>query len=533
MKSRTVTLYLAKEDLKGYEKALKRPDDLIRLEPRVERDERPLLFVKVYVPRPPKWKSLLEEAFDLQELQLLGGSASAVLFLTVKDRVFGVTFGYGFALLDESKFVLDFGLKSSLSAMSPGELRNVDVMRPETHALRKRQQTGRSSRLDEFEVDQIIDVIRSATGKTSDTNFAEKVTGTSSLKLSAKLDFDTLAGKCEQSLELYESDAYKKNFSRIDNLRPVNDPLVILSLEERLITTINAGELEAILLSPPQIIDESSIVGFRYQGTRDKTVYTNLEIADYIAGRRENKDISLDEIKRHHVKVSYESEETSIPRWPLFKCLIFEVEKGGHHYILAEGNWFQVDAGFKSRAEAFFQEHLVESNLPNSFAGETEPEYCERVGAIDGLILFDQILFKIPGETAAYELCDILSADRTFYHLKRSVRGSSTLSHLFRQGVMAGEFFAREPNFRQQARNYLAEKDADHIDLIPDALPDTRNYTVRFGIIAKRRANGDFDIPFFSKVSFQSAARRLGAFGYAVELCFVEKDGPEKLAADG
>ena len=54
---------------------------------------------------------------------------------------------------------------------------------------------------------------------------------------------------------------------------------------------------------------------------------------------------------------------------------------------------------------------------------------------------------------------------------------------------------------------------------------DVRRYKTRFGVIAKRRAREPaFDLPFFSKVSFQHAARRLLAYGYDVNVCFIERD---------
>src|SRR5690606_16403928 len=143
--------------------------------------------------------------------------------------------------------------------------------------------------------------------------------------------------------------------------------------------------------------------------------------------------------------------------------------------------------------------------------------------------------FQIPGESTGYELCDVLTSERVFLHTKPYRNGSGTLSHLFRQGELAGELFCREPEFRRQAREHLNQVAPELLNLIPDEPPNARDYTVRFGIISKRRAVGRaFDIPFFSKASFQHAARRLGAYGYRVDLCFIERMAAnEQDGADG
>ncbi|MBW7996818.1 MAG: hypothetical protein FVQ81_09690 [Candidatus Glassbacteria bacterium] len=523
MKSRTITIHLAKDDLDRYEDALKLPDMFDRFDPDDDHEEEPVLFVKQHPANPPRWKLLLDEAFDLSALNLSVRSVSAVLFLKVRERTFAITFGHGWSMLDDGRFVEDFGLKAALGAVAPDELRNVDVMRPETAALRKRQQTGRSSRLDEFEIDQLVDVIRSVTGRAADDGFAKKATGSSSLKLSAELDFAGLGRKCAQALDLFESDAYQASFAMIDQLRPVSDPVMIGTLDQLLLGALNNAEFERVYLSPPEIIDETAIVGFKFQGTWNKTLYSDLDITDYFAGRRTDDDIELETLKAHHVEIQFEVEGTSFPRWKLYKCIIFEVSHGGHQYILSEGSWYRVDTDFRDRVIDFYESKVVQSGFPDAGVAESEPAYCARVCGRDGRILFDRQTFRVPGEATGYELCDILTDERVLLHTKPGEKGSSTLSHLFRQGVMAGELLAREPEFRNQVRDYLTRVAAENVELIPVDQPNARDYTIRFGVIAKRRRDGTFDIPFFSKVSFQHSARRLGAYGFNVDLCFIER----------
>jgi uncharacterized protein (TIGR04141 family) len=298
MASRTITIHLAKDGLERYEDALKADLEFTTVEPAGGDPANPVLFLRLQDAHPPRWAALLSEGFDLSQVDLDVKSASAVMFLRVADRIFALAFGHGYAMLDEAAFVEDFGLKVALSTISPERLRNVDIVRPEAFALRKRQQTGRSSTLAEFDFDQLLDIIKSVTGRTETPDFATKLTGSNSLKLSSELSFDQIPQKCERALVLYNSDAYQEHFGLIDHLRPVRDPIRVQELDRSLLEYLTAGATDHVFLSPPEIIDEASIAGFKYGGTRDRAVYPDLDIDIYLGGR-EGNEISIELLKNH------------------------------------------------------------------------------------------------------------------------------------------------------------------------------------------------------------------------------------------
>ncbi|WP_138379468.1 DUF6119 family protein [Luteithermobacter gelatinilyticus] len=526
MTSRTISVYLLKEEVADYQDALKDNIAFTRIDPKEGDDETgAALFIKPTLKNPPRWQALLSGTFDLNQVDLGVKSSSAVLFLTVEDRKFALAFGHGHAMLDDAKVVHDFGLEASLSMVEPEQLRNIDVMRPEAMALRKRHQVGRSSRMEEFEIDQLLDVVRSITGRSSDQDFAKKVTGTTAFKITANLEYADLANKCARALELYESDAYQENFALIDNLRSEKDPAVIARLDDALLDALKNREFDRISLSPPEIIEHREIVGFKYRGYAGDEIKPDLDIADYFAVYPDQDALDLTTLKRHKVHVQFEDDESARAIWKLYKCIIFDCVIDDRQYILTEGNWYRIDTAFRDRTNEFFRNSVVEMDLPSAGATEFERDYCARVAQGEGVYLFDRQTFRVPGETARYELCDLLFNERVLLHIKPYKNGSGALSHLFRQGEMAGELFCREPEFRRAARAHLETLNADAVGLIPDEPPDARQYTLRFGIIAKRRAQGGgFDIPFFSKVSFQHAARRLSAYGYRVDVCFIERE---------
>lgn len=524
MASRTISVFLIKEDVAEYEDALKDNVQFTRIEPKDDDEAQAALYTKPSFKNPPRWQALLNDGFDLTQVDLGVKSSAAVMFLTVENRIFALAFGHGHSMLDDARIVHDFGLKASLSMVAPEQLRNIDVMRPESMALRKRHQVGRSSRMDEFEIDQLLDVVRSITGRSGDQDFAKKVTGTTAFKITADLDYVALPDKCRRAFELYGSNAYQENFALIDNLRPEKDPAVVVLLDAQLLDALNAEEFDRISLSPPEIVEQREIVGFKYRGYARDEIQPDLDIADYYAVQTGDNPLDLDTIKRHKVHTQYEDDSEARPMWSLYKCIIFECQIDNRQYILTEGHWYRIDADFRDRVNSFFADRITETDLPAARFGEYERDWCARVAAADGIYLFDRNTFQVPGESTGYELCDLLTRDRVLLHTKPYKNGSGALSHLFRQGELAGELFGREPEFRLAARAYLESLDAEVVDLIPNGPPDARQYTLRFGIIARRRIrDGGFDIPFFSKVSFQHAARRLSAYGYNVDICFIER----------
>jgi uncharacterized protein (TIGR04141 family) len=106
--------------------------------------------------------------------------------------------------------------------------------------------------------------------------------------------------------------------------------------------------------------------------------------------------------------------------------------------------------------------------------------------------------------------CDLLTVDKRLIHVKR-YSGSQQLCHLSSQGVVAGELFVQDADFRQKLNDKLpaAHKLANVI-----TRPDPSEYEIVFAIISKSK--NPLDIPFFSKVSLRNARRRLeGVMGIA------------------
>ena len=88
---------------------------------------------------------------------------------------------------------------------------------------------------------------------------------------------------------------------------------------------------------------------------------------------------------------------------------------------------------------------------------------------------------------------------------------AAPLSHLFAQGLVSGELFQSDKNFRRKLNDKLPE--GRKLANLSDR-PADKEYGVVFAIISDRP--GPLHIPFFSRLTLRHAAKRLELYGFRV-----------------
>jgi uncharacterized protein (TIGR04141 family) len=111
-----------------------------------------------------------------------------------------------------------------------------------------------------------------------------------------------------------------------------------------------------------------------------------------------------------------------------------------------------------------------------------------------------------------------LGEDPDIIHIKR-YSSSSLLSHLFAQGLISGELFYVDPEFREKVNAALPE---EYRSEDVNRRPDQNEYQVVFAIISN--AAGDLMLPFFSRLNIKNAAKRLVGYGYRVAIAKIDVD---------
>ncbi|MFZ2113798.1 MAG: DUF6119 family protein [Solirubrobacteraceae bacterium] len=175
-------------------------------------DEEDSLFVASTPPHPPGWKAYLSSHVADSLDGLVTASASAVLLLEVKDRLFAITFGQGRHLLDPEVFEPDFGLRVVLNTVAPDQLKSVDAKTIDETTVHTRRDLSRNSPFSAFGLDVSRDLLRAVTGTPRDTSLAHRLTGADALGIQTRARVPDLPDLAERLLEAYEADDYKEHF---------------------------------------------------------------------------------------------------------------------------------------------------------------------------------------------------------------------------------------------------------------------------------------------------------------------------------
>lgn len=483
------------------------------------------------------WKSFLDNNNTNVAPNLYSSGSAALIFISVfNTRIMVVTFGMGHHILKPESYEVDFGIKVVLNSVEHNKIRSLDIRTNDDIIVQKRVQTSKQTEVSTFGIDVEQDILKTISGKPSNSAFATSLHGSDSLSIHCNIEPSQLIGKCEHIFNAYNSVAYQNNFSWYDNIRIIrhNDEL-IASLNELLYQEIisavaNHNNSYNVYLAYPEIVDYEDIEKIKYTGFGSRSEFDDLDIQNYIDELIE-KDIDLSQeigttILRHNVSVS--NENTVIKHWKLYDCLVYQTTYLAQTYILSSGLWYQVSQSFATEINTFFQQLQIDGLvLPDARRSENEVIYNQRLATVpysNTYACMDRNLITLPGWGSSIEACDFYTQNKQFIHIKDEAK-SSKLSHLFNQGVVSSEAYLREQAFRNQFKTRVTAVNQLIGNSIPrtNAKPNRDEYEVVYAIMKKPDRNNVYDLPFFSKVALRNSTKRLNDLGYKVSLSWIKK----------
>lgn len=481
--------------------------------------DRDSLFVKPSHPSPPRWVDYVEPHVDGSGLPpLLGSSSSGILLVPASNRLLAISFGYGRHLVKSEAVVQDFGLKVVLNSIDPKLIKSVDARTFDELTINTRQGASRDSSLAAFTLDNSRDLLRSVTGRSADGGLGA-LTGSAALAMNTDMELPQLPALAKDLVKRYRSKRYRQNFEFIDYMKSVQDPTLVAKLDAKLIEALKTMDMTNMHLAIPEAVDWQQIAGVRFSLKQKKhepspdpriSVYRELRDTDKI----ELKRLKSDKVEA----ISAVDEDEIIDRWRVYECLVFETEIAGKVYILSGGDWYQIDKGYRDRVQSYVAKiPECDLTLPEADMKKSEEEYNEAAATQLGGVCLDGKLVGVGGVDRV-EICDVLTKDGRFIHAKKRGR-SSTLSHLFAQGVTSTELLLSDETFRKDATKKVEEVNAEFAKAIP-SLPGARDQIrVAYVILSRgQRPDRPYGLPFFSMVSLKSAAERLGGAGIEVSV---------------
>ncbi|WP_224242889.1 TIGR04141 family sporadically distributed protein [Hyalangium gracile] len=528
-----MTFLLLRKSFKTPEEALKSPATLIQ-HPVPVLGNAGHLYLAPAVEHEPRWFDFLREGTSTPLPPLTGGVPAGVLFIQSSSRLFAVTFGQGRHLLKPETFELDFGLKVTLNTADPARLRSVDLRTFEELTVHTRRQVSRGSSLDAFSVDVTRDLLRAFTGEPRDLELAKRFTGKDALVLNGTISFANLPKKCARLLQAFESQDYLTTFPWVDNIQAIRDSAQVNRLNERMLQLLKDGKLEKAHLAPPDMVGWEEVAGFHYPGERGQDMHPDMELEECLHAiaaseqvRLADLTLTVDDLKRYAIRAVYDESSREVERWPFYNCLVLELDLEDALYVLSSGQWFRIEKLFVTDIEKKAARLARDMpSLPTARANQKEGAYNLLASqASRSLALLDEKLIQCTGARTRVEACDLFSSERQFIHVKRKTR-SSTLSHLFSQGLISAEVFLKDAGFRKALKERVKRARPSLAQLLGDPLvkPVPGEFEIIFAIITgATQAQWPLSLPFFSLLNLTIAAERLELLGFKVGICHIDE----------
>jgi len=524
-----LSVYLIKEEYSKHKDILKKIDTL---QSKKFNKAGILYFGESHIFKPSWLEKFFGSALGDYSKALFNASSKAILLISVnvakgKKRIFAIPFGYGWTFLNHGTWEERFGLKITLNTVDSNSLRRIDKRNMSLVPKDTSEQLSREGVSADFGIDIEQDLIKSVTGKTRDEKFGKTITGKDSLSLSVKVNLSNIKEFLILCYEKFKSDKYKEEFGWIDNLSEVKDPNLINNLNKGLIDNIKNNNLDKLWMAVPELVEWWDVSGFSYKNRRDD-LRDDIILSEFIAHLRDSEKNNLDiNVFNKGIYCFGASGDELKYEWKAYNCLYCEIQDDARKktYLLSNGKWYVVEKNFAQQVNDGYQ-HLRDSSslvdLP-IYRHKNENEYNENTAKDnDNFCCMDRKIIRHGGGYGQIEFCDLYTKDKKIIHVKQ-YGGSAVLSHLFSQGIVSGELFLADIDFRKKVDEQLS---TSHKIVDPDTKPNPSDFQIIFAVISS--SSKKLEIPFFSKVNLRNAKRRLETYGYKVSLQKVRTEEKEQ-----
>jgi uncharacterized protein (TIGR04141 family) len=482
------------------------------------------LFLQRPTASEPEWVPLLRRFVpNLPNLQRR--RASAVLVLQEAAHWFAVTFGHGRLLLDPAKLEPNFGLKVVVNSVDADSLRSVDAQSLEELSLSTSARIGRDVAISSFGVDLERELVRGLAGSPpAGDPFAVKLAGSTAVAIDADMDIPDLPSKCAEAFQRFGATTYKARFGWMDNIRRVEDTAKATDLDDEIDALIAANSTDEFILALPEVVADDK--ASRFEFSTSNTRYDDLRWDDYVAEAVASGGLSVRAMRNLHHVITIDTNGQQDNQWPVYDCLSVELRQGGAVYVLVSGEWYEVAATIAARARTYVEDLEIGAPafISYSSAFNDEGDYNKALAASfgqGGAVLLDQQNVKAAGAQDAVEVADVLEVPNRLIHVKRHAR-SSTLSHLFLQGMTSADLLLTDDTFRTNAGSKINQlaPGVNHA-IVANGFNPT-NVQIVFAVIAAPSRGTRHFLPFFSQLTCERVGRQLKARGFEVKLTRVD-----------
>lgn len=416
--------------------------------------------------------------------------AGAALFVAVDDDVYALAFGQGWRLLRESRIDRQFGIDVAVRVLDPDEIRKLTRWALSAKARVDMNMVPGGQGLWAFGLREHAELVRNLAGtaRTALTvnlshvrnrghhrNFRLTLDCGDALRMPLATEGHSLVADLRELSRMVRQDAVQPRLAPlrwVRRLSPRDDRRDSLdSAVAGLLAQPDAADGEVGIAYPARYYDGPDVQ--RYRGTiGDFVVDTDELTLDHLrAGiRGHRRDEFLRVLRRSRIEglddegVGMGGAESAL-HW-----MAAEIVERDHRFVLLDGDWYELGEQYLAHVRRVVAEAFANRpdwtlpawrTAPKVDGRWVEGSYNEHVAATDRRFLcLDRRLVKTRVHPHGFEACDLLGPDNELVHVKKvdGRTGSSVLSHLFAQGLVAVESLTDRETW-QQFVDVVAQQD--------------------------------------------------------------------------
>lgn len=486
-------------------------------------------------PNEPKWLPFIKPHVDPDEVSNVKNTVnSAVILLKLKMpdgyRIFAVCTGHGHHLLNKDVIEPQFGLLTTLNGIHPERLKLVDSKKIGVQTLQKREASNLETKLADFDFEFDAEILHVVSGACADENLGTRMSGSDSLHLTSKVDFEALPETCRRIYETFRSEKYKQHFSFIDHVKLEKSAARTATLTAKLVEAINQRVTGAKLsVAYPDQIEYADCDYFRISGLGESSEVNEVTlqvIYDHIG----KKAITPEDLK--NIKIAgFTDQGSRTDVEPLFAYLTFETKLDDETFVLCNRKWYHINDDYLANVHQDLKAQIVDYKSPGlkpwrqthnskKQLSYHEGQYNEQYTNDPDYLLLDRKLYNFgPGfGSNRVEVADLFHrASRKLFCVKR-LTASATLSHLFSQATVSAELFRQYPEYKKVFLQQVLQRWPDKG--MTDS--DIDELTFVYAVGTERPESLLDALPVFSKIMLLKHIRMLKRSKFRVELVRVE-----------
>lgn len=469
-------------------------------------------------------------------------------------KTFAITFGGGHLLLRREKIDKNFGLMIALNSIDPDKINVLDFTSMKTASIISRMQSYIVSDTSAFGIDPYDDLLHYINGVSTIKKLGARIGGQTSLKLSHKYNVENIDILYEELINLIDSKNYQKHFSWIDHFQYIKDETKISQIDSLLITKLNDRNLDNLGFGLPEIFNWD--VNGSFKITNIKHTFTEININEILpeikvynpkTKKFEDKITEIEQLKNLEIRFIPDSgEEENSKKWNFYECIYSEIVDPitKELFILKNGYWIKIGIDFLKEINLFYdkiesnksikkeldscsykivktkkekEEKKVEKKPHQNHENKFNKELSQK---LHNAILLDAKNILYGGGRSKIEICDVMTSDKKFIHVKVYSGSSAPLSHLFNQGFNSGKLLVSDLEFIKEANAKIKEvcgttKDSKEYTITQKL--DARKSEIIFCILSNQKQDKP-ELPFFSKMTLRNIYNDLTAYGYTVTI---------------